>query len=166
MPNLTCLALLLALAVGCSKEATPAPEQPDNAGAKSPAGAEGPAESAAGKPSYSEQTFALTLKPAGEVEQGKLASAEIVLEAKAPYHANDKYPYKLKLAESDGLSFPEQVVTKDKAKVEHMRVSMPVAFTAKVAGKHELKGTFQFSVCSEDKCLIEKRNLALEIEAK
>ena len=39
-------------------------------------------------------------------------------------------------------------------------------FTPESAGKHTLSGQLSFSVCTEDKCMIEKRDLALEIEAK
>jgi len=189
-------ALLLAatwVALGCSKEATPTAEQPkapaqgqpaavvpaaatgDKAGTE-PAGAqkEGAEETAgegeavdlkAAKATYAETTFALSIKPSGEYKAGQPATVEIVLEAKAPFHANEKYPYKFKTAPTSGVTFPAAIVKKDQAKVENMKVTMPVAFSAE-AGKKRVHGVFHFSVCTDDKCLIEKRALALEVDVK
>ncbi|HEY1533007.1 MAG TPA: hypothetical protein VGF76_03285, partial [Polyangiaceae bacterium] len=96
---------------------------------------------------------------------GKAGEADVVLSAKPPYHVNDKYPYKFKLKEAPGLSFASMIVTKDAVKFEPARATVPVAFTPS-AGKHTLSGQLSFSVCTADKCMIEKRDLALEIEAK
>jgi len=150
----------------CSKEATPNAEPP-SAKQASAAAAAAPGETPAeAKDSWSESNFSLSIKPAGTYKKGTAANVDIVLEAKAPFHANDKYPYKFKLADSPGVSFADKIVTKDKAKVEHMKVTMPVAFTPDDSGQRKISGLFQFSVCSEDKCLIEKRNLALDIDVE
>jgi hypothetical protein len=160
------LAMCIPCLASCSKEATPSPEPPTakQAAESAPTTAgEAPAEA---KSSWSESNFSLSIQPAGEYAKGTAASVEIVLEAKAPFHANDKYPYKFKVADSPGLTFADKIVTKDKAKLEHMKVTMPVAFTPDDSGKRKISGLFQFSVCSEDKCLIERRNLALDVDVK
>jgi hypothetical protein len=176
------------VALGCSKEPAPTPEQPKN-GAATPAevtpaavqpgggdksGAAAPEEGAGeaerlddAKSAYTESNFSLTLRAKGDgYSAGKDSEAEIVLEAKAPFHANDKYPYKFKLANADGLTFPDKIVKKDKAKVEAMKVTMTVPFKAAAAGTKKISGTFHFSVCTTDKCLIEKRALALDVDVK
>ena len=89
-----------------------------------------------------------------------------MLAAKPPFHVNDKYPYKFKLKDEPGLTFANAVVGKDNVKLETARATMSVPFTVKDAGKHTLAGQFSFSVCTEDKCLMEKRDLALVLEAK
>lgn len=168
------LSLVACSLASCSKEATPSAEQPrgSSQSAGEAANARGaPAQGAevdveGARASYSEQSFSLAIKPVGEVAKGAQASAEIELEAKAPFHINDKYPYKIKLADADGVSFPEKIVGRDKAKVEHMKLVMPVAFSATAQGKRRIAGVFHFSVCTEDKCLIEKRPLALEVDVK
>ncbi len=174
-------------AASCSKEATPSAEQPkppaatakpaetaetgDKSGAEpakegtEPA-AEGSPDVKDAKASYSEANFTLNMKVAGEYKAGKEAKVEIVLEAIKPFHANDKYPYKFKTAESAGVTYPDAVVKKEQATVEAMKVTMPVAFTAAAAGKKKVNGVFHFSVCTEDKCMIEKRALALEVDVK
>ncbi|GMV16042.1 MAG: hypothetical protein HS104_06765 [Polyangiaceae bacterium] len=180
------------VAFGCSKEATPSAEQPkppsqgtptevtpaavgagDKAGAEpavaKPEGAEegegAAVDLAAAKGSYSEETFKLEMKGGGDYKAGQQGSVEIVLEAKAPFHANDKYPYKFKTAETAGVTYPSAIVKKDQAKIENMKVTMPVAFTAE-KGKKQIKGVFHFSVCTDDKCLIEKRALAVDVDVK
>ena len=65
-----------------------------------------------------------------------------------------------------GLEFPQDVVKKDAVKLEKKRATMTVALTPKTAGKHRLAGKFHFSICTDEKCLIEKRDLALELEVK
>jgi hypothetical protein len=113
-----------------------------------------------------EGAFDLKIRSAGPFEVGKPSTAEVVLLAKAPFHVNDKYPYKFKLKDAPGLAFPTPVVGKDAVKLETMTATMSVPFSAKSAGKHTLSGQFSFSVCTDDKCLIEKRDLALDLEAK
>jgi hypothetical protein len=173
--------------LGCSKEAKPSAEQPkaadktptsitpaaatpDKAGTEPAAGAtdekggsEGD-ELKSAKSSYSESNFDLSIKTKGDYKAGQAGEATIELNAKAPFHANDKYPYKFKLADSAGVEFPDKVVPKDKAKLEHMKVVMPVSFTPKEAGKKKIDGVFHFSICTEDKCLIEKRGLTLAVD--
>jgi len=129
------------------------------------AGDSAPVPAAAAESKYSEAGFDLVLQPKGEYASGKAGEAEVVLSAKPPYHVNDKYPYKFKLKEAPGLSFASMIVTKDAVKFEPARATVPVIFTPS-AGKHTLSGQLSFSVCTADKCMIEKRDLALEIEAK
>lgn len=115
---------------------------------------------------YSEAAFDLVLQPKGSYAAGQAAEAEIVLSAKAPFHVNEKYPYKFKLKETPGLKFANLVVIKDSVKLEPARATVPLAFTPETAGKHTLAGQLSFSVCTADKCMIEKRDLALDIDAK
>ena len=188
---LVALVALAGVAFGCSKGQAPTAESSktgqtpkteltpavapvavgDKSGVEEPkadeaAGAADAEELKHAKASYAEASFDLALKPKGDYKAGQEGEAEIVLEPKAPFHANDKYPYKFKLADSAGVSFANKIVTKDKAKIEHMKVTMAVPFTAGEAGKKRIHGTFHFSLCTEDKCLIEKRSLALDVDVK
>lgn len=150
-----------------AEPAPPAPAAPTPAATDSAAAA--PAEAAPAAPAaskYSEAGFDLVLQPKGAYTSGQAGEAEIVLNAKAPYHVNDKYPYKFKIKEAPGLKFANLVVAKDLVKIEPARATVPVAFTPESAGKHTVAGQLSFSVCTEDKCMIEKRELALDIDAK
>jgi hypothetical protein len=175
-----CIALLLVSLSACKNQAPPAAEAtaaapiPNAPAASAPAVAGDPAPAAADSATaptaavqskYSEAGFDLVLQPKGDYASGKAGEADVVLSAKPPYHVNDKYPYKLKLKEAPGLTFASMIVTKDAVKLEPARATVPIAFTPS-AGKHTLSGQLSFSVCTDDKCMIEKRDLALEIEAK
>jgi hypothetical protein len=177
------LAILgLLLPAACSKETPPAAEEPrspggsataaaaQNEGDPAPAAAQAadaPPEAAAAPAAakVTDSTFELELAPKGQYSAGQAGEAEILLSAKAPFHVNDKYPYKFKAKEAAGVKFAAPVTTKDSVKLETMKATMTVGFTPEAAGKHTLSGQFSFSVCTDDKCLIEKRDLALEITA-
>jgi hypothetical protein len=176
-------ALLLCLSA-CKNQAPPAaeataaapasaaPAAPTAALGAAPAAADSAAAAPAAAPAadatskYSEANFDLSLAPKGSYASGQAGEAEIVLAAKAPFHVNQNYPYKFKLKEAPGLKFANLVVTKEAVKLEPARATLPVAFTPETAGKHTLAGQLSFSVCTDDKCMIEKRELALDIDAK
>lgn len=151
------------LLAGCSKAGTERAER--GAGSAPPAattqtpGSPSPAASA-----ISEAHFDVVLKPAGAYKAGEPGKVELVLQAKAPYHSNPEYPYKLTLEESPGVSYPSKVVARDAVKLEHMQATMTIPFTPTSAGKKKIAGRYSFSVCSEDKCVIEKRDVTLEVE--
>ena len=174
--------LSLGLAVfvpACKNQAPPAAEAtateptpsapPAATAANSAATGTAAAEAAPAAPAqskYSEAGFDLVLQPKGAYSSGQAGEAEIVLNAKPPFHVNDKYPYKFKIKEAPGLKFANLVVAKDAVKLEPARATVPVAFTPESAGKHTVAGQLSFSVCTDDKCMIEKRDLSLDIDAK
>ena len=180
------LALLALCAAGCKREAPPAgedarapiaqavPAAPTettapvvvaSAPASEPAAAP-TAAGAAGTNRYDEPKFALVAQPSGAYAAGKEGSVEIVLDAKPPFHANQQYPYKFKTKETAGVKFAQPVVGKDAAKIEAQRVTMRVPFVPDGAGKRSVSGQFAFSVCTEETCLMEKRDLALVVDVK
>lgn len=175
------VALPFSALIGCNKDRPASVESPTTSvasatpepvaaapAAVAPAGGEpaAPVEAAAGVAQVDEANFSIRIAPSGAYEAGKPAQAEVVLDAKPPFHVNDKYPYKFKLKDAPGLTFANAVVGKDNVKLETQRATMTVPFTVKDPGKHTLAGQFSFSVCTEDKCLMEKRELALSLEAK
>lgn len=173
-----------AVSVGCQREPPPATQEPRGPSAVEPlaaqaeaVGAAAPAVSeaaspvaaaqpAAGQTKYSEASFELTLRPIGSYAPGKEGAVEILLDAKPPFHTNTQYPYKFKAKEGPGVKFPKAVVTKDAAKLETQRLTMPVAFVPEAAGSHTVSGQFAFSVCTDETCLMEKRELTLVVDVK
>jgi hypothetical protein len=164
---------------GCSKESPPAAEEPRSASnaaapqaAVAPAAAlpaatdsSAPAAAPTGAAKFTDAAFDLTLEtPKAALKAGQAGVLEVVLVAKAPYHVNDKYPIKLKLKETPGVKYDNLVIGKDAAKVETMKAVMPVSFTPDAAGKRTVAGQFAFSVCTDDKCLMEKRDLLLDVQ--
>ncbi len=160
------LAGALVAGIACSKEtsATPEPTSPPASVAKEVASDTAPAPAAAAAPKFSEDNFNLEIRSAGgDYKVGESGFVEVVLAAKGVFKCNDKYPYKLKLQPADGVKFPNQVVKKDAATIAKEQVVMKVAFTPETAGRKKIGGRFSFSVCTDDKCLIEKRDLALDV---
>jgi hypothetical protein len=51
-----------------------------------------------------------------------------------------------------------------KVTAERSVLSIPVQ--AQAAGKATVSGTLSFSVCTDERCLVEKRELALNLEVK
>jgi hypothetical protein len=105
----------------------------------------------------------LALRPVGSYAAGKPAAAEIVLVPKGGYHTNDKYPYKFKTGPSPGVSYRVPVFTKDDVTLDERHASMKVDFTPDAAGEKTVSGQFAFSVCSAERCLVEKRDLTLKL---
>lgn len=173
------------LAAACKREAPPAgedaraptaqavpaaptevkgPTEPAAASAAPAAPAAAPA--AAGTSRYDEQKFALVAQPSGGYQAGQEGALEIVLDAKPPFHANQQYPYKFKAKDAAGVKFSQAVVGKDAAKIEQQRVTMRVPFVPDGAGQRTVSGQFAFSVCTEETCLMEKRDLSLVVDVK
>jgi hypothetical protein len=88
------------------------------------------------------------------------------LDAKPPFHVNTQYPYKFKAKDGPGVKYPNPVVTKDAAKLETQRVTMPVVFVPEASGDQTVSGQFAFSVCTDETCLMEKRDLTLVVSVK
>lgn len=120
-----------------------------------------------GQAKFSDTAFELAVEaPKAPVKAGQPSALDVVLVAKAPFHVNDKYPIKLKLKETPGIKYDNLVIGKDAAKVEEMKAVVPVSFTADASGKRTVAGQLSFSVCTEDKCLMEKRELALDVSVE
>jgi hypothetical protein len=149
-------------------ESSPAPVDTPARAADSaaPAGSVAAAPAGAGSNRYDEAKFDLTAQPSGSYAAGQEGAVEIVLNAKPPFHANQQYPYKFKAKEAPGVRFAQPVLGKEAAKLEAQRVTMRVPFTPDGAGQRTVSGQFAFSVCTEETCLMEKRDLSLVVDVK
>jgi hypothetical protein len=188
---LTPLSAAALVLIACKREAPPAGEDarvptveaaapaapPTPAAATQPAAVEAAASDApatapampgaqAGSSRYDEAKFTVEARPSGSYAAGKEGALEIVLDAKPPFHTNQQYPYKFKAKEGPGVKFPQPVVGKDGAKLEPQRVTMRVPFTPDGAGQRTVNGQFAFSVCTDETCLMEKRDLSLVVDVK
>lgn len=178
---LSTVALLL---IACKREAPPAGEdarvptsqaplpadtQPASvqaAASDAPATGAATASPQAGTSRYDEAKFTLEARPSGSYAAGQEGALEIVLDAKPPFHTNQQYPYKFKAKEGAGVKFAQPVIGKDAAKLEPQRLTMRVPFTPDGAGQRTVSGQFAFSVCTDETCLMEKRDLALVVDVK
>lgn len=145
-----------------SVEATKAAESPK--AAEAPAAKGGDAQLTQGAVA-SDEAFSTWLQAASPAKAGGPITVEAVLTAKPPYHCNPEYPHKFKLnAAPAGLSYPEETVRGMKVTPERSVLAIPVK--AEAAGKPTISGTLSFSVCTAERCMVEKRDLTLALDVK
>lgn len=178
---------LVAALSGCSKESKPVAEDPKVPASSSgetaeldaakPEAARAAAEAKTGdakatepaalagdlKSTVSEDSYDLKLEPSGTYKVGTAGAVQIVLDAKAPFKVNQEYPYSFSLNEAPGVKFASMKVSGDAVKLEQKRATMSVPFTPSEAGARTISGTFKFSVCTDEQCLIKKQELALAV---
>ena len=89
-----------------------------------------------------------------------------MLNAKGPFNVNDKYPYKFKVKEAQWLKYPGPVIEGRRQARDKPAPCCRSRLRPRQAGKKQIAGQFDFSVCTTSSCLIEKRELALAIDVK
>lgn len=109
------------------------------------------------------EAFSLAWK-AGTGAAGTTATGQLVLTPKAPFKCNLEYPYKLKLTAPGGVALEKAEVTKPDMSVDAKQVAIPVKYTVPEQ-QQELEGQLAFSVCTDDKCLIERVQLKMTTQA-
>lgn len=149
-----------AAAEGTKPEATPAPAE------AKPVEPAAPAAAGEGKNRVSEDSYDLKLEPSGTYKVGTAGAVQVVLDAKAPFKVNQEYPYSFSLNDAPGVKFASMKVTEDAVKLEQKRATMSVPFTPSEAGQRTISGTFKFSVCTDEQCLIKKQELALAVNVE
>lgn len=112
----------------------------------------------------SDTAFSTWLEGSSPVPSGP-AQLQAVLVAKPPYHVNAEYPHKFTFSEPPaGLEYPEKIVRGMQVTPERGALRLPVV--AKSAGPSTVSGTLSFSVCTEERCLVEKRELQVALDVK
>lgn len=110
-------------------------------------------------------SFSTWLQASGSYEAGKQGTVTAVLVAKDPYKCNAKYPYKFKTAPpSGGITYPQTTVRG--MQVSPKRSTMSIPFVPSQPGKATVSGEFSFSICTDERCVIEKRNLTVTVDVK
>ena len=156
--------VFLGVAVGASgcKKDEPAPvvtsAEPSALAEAKGAEAPGPAQ-----PEYHESAFDVVLRPVPPFAAGKPGKVEIVLDAKGEYHMNETYPYRFKTHASDGVAYAAPTFSKDSMRLEGTKGTMTLEVTPASPGEKSVSGLFLFSVCSAERCLVEKRELMAKL---
>jgi len=114
-----------------------------------------------GTPAASE-AFSAQLQARRSYRRDQPSSVEAVLVAKDPFHCNEKYPYKFTLDPApSGIKYDAAVVRG--MSISPKRSTMTIPFVATQAGTSQIAGELAFSVCTESKCLMEKRRLSVRV---
>ncbi|MFZ5443258.1 MAG: hypothetical protein ACOZQL_24840 [Myxococcota bacterium] len=162
MRHVLLAALSVLLVSACTKEAAKPAEKPATEPTK-----------AAAAPLDTEQ-YAVAVSPKGALTAGQEGAVAITVTAKSGFHVNPEYPVAFKPEGFEALKFADEKVRLTAAqktpcadKAEDTCVAeFPVGFTCEKAGAAKFAGTLQFSVCSADKCLIEKVPVTLALSAQ
>jgi hypothetical protein len=120
----------------------------------------------AGQARVSDANFELALEASGQYRVGQQAEVQIVLEARGAYKVNEEYPYRFKLQPTEGVRYEKMVVRKDAVVLANKRARMTIKLVPEAAGNRIVSGTFFFSICTDEKCLIDRRELALSIRVQ
>ncbi len=124
-------------------------------------------------PATSASKLATTLPQTGEgyrtyaqvsspIVIGKTSTLTIHLDPQPPFKSNDKYPYRFTVTGSRGVTSSAQVVTA--ATITPTKTTLQLSLEGKAPGPGSLAGTFSFSVCTPEKCLVERTPLVLNFE--
>lgn len=123
-------------------------------------------EELSGEPSYAEAAFEAKLLPPETIVLNQPVIFRVTLAAQGGYKVNQEYPIKFAVRASPGVSPVKETVRKEDGKVEKMTAELPFAVTLTKAGKLQVGGKLSFSVCTDERCLIEKRDLLVSVDAK
>jgi hypothetical protein len=156
-PRLTALVAGALVAFGCKREASDGQVAPAATSAEVKT-AEQPA-SSSGQAKYDESAFGLEITASNAMKSGGQGVVSVALSAKAPYHVNAEYPHRFKVLSAKGASVVSPTVTVDSSKLTPARLTLDVPVSLTQAGSGEVLGEMAFSVCTSEKCLMEKRTL-------
>lgn len=154
------LSLLVLALTACTKDKPTAP----------PAEMKAPA---AEVKSADAENYSVKLSPKDAYSAGQPGSAAVTIASKNGFHVNPEYPVAFKPEGSQGVTFADERVrlengtrTPCEANAEDAcKVEFALPVTPEKAGTATVAGVLAFSVCSADKCLIEKVPLTLAFVA-
>lgn len=113
--------------------------------------------------SLAEESFALKLSVPTVGKVGAKLPVHIELEPRAGYKVNEEYPLKFTFDVRPGIDVTPSTLRGENGQISAKKAELhgEVAFAA--PGSQLLSGRLAFSVCTEERCLIEKRDLGATI---
>lgn len=159
------LAASLALA-GCEKPAEKAPPEAVTAEAAPSAATPTPAAKPASPLPAAAQTYKIRITP-GEAEAGKQATSVIEVTPMPGYKMNKEFPSRLAIEPTEGATLAKSAFEVGDAQLSEEMLRFEIPFTAAEAGKLDLAGSTDFSVCNENACkLIRDEKLAWQVAVR
>ncbi|MEP7125643.1 MAG: hypothetical protein ABJE95_32230 [Byssovorax sp.] len=152
------MGLAFALAAGCGKsEAAPARA---SAGHENAAVTKGPKSET--------DSYVAEIKAPGTYRAGAEGTVDITFATKGDYHINKQYPYKFKATDPapEGIAYSKPILLRADGTFEEKSGSFKVPFTVSKAGKATVSGTLSLSVCSDANCIMDKVELAVDVDVK
>lgn len=102
------------------------------------------------------------------LEVGKEGALRVVVSGKNGFKFNKDFPIKLELtAPPEGLSAPKLLLKRDDGKLDaDGKFTFLVPLLASKAGEFSLEATLKFSVCNDDKCVVQRQTLRAKVTAR
>ena len=110
-------------------------------------------------------TFAVTFQPSGQYAIGKEGAALVRLTPQGGYKVNTEYPIRFDCQSppSDGITYPKPTLQQTDAKVDESEATFSVPFVPTKAGKQRVEGLLSFSVCNDQRCVMDKQKVTLDV---
>jgi hypothetical protein len=122
------------------------------------------AASSSGASKEETETYSVGLVAKPSYAAGRVGVVEIVIDSKAGYKINDKYPTKFTVDPApSGLSIPKKVLRTADGAFTEKRGVLKLQFVPSQAGKLKLGGQASFSVCSASACVVGKKHLEVVV---
>lgn len=117
-------------------------------------------------PKQTGQAFSVWLQSSGRYTAGQQGTVEAVVVPKGEFHCNPEYPYKFVTSGSSGVTYPKATLRAEGVSVSPSRAVMRVPFVPQSAGDAKVGGTFHFSVCTDQQCVVEKRDVSVIVKVQ
>ena len=115
-------------------------------------------------PKLETDTYLVEITAGGPFKAGSAGSVKVTLTTKGAFHINGQYPYRFKAAAPpDGVSYPKPVLERADAQFEEKKATFTVPFLASRAGKFNVGGVLNMSVCSAGSCIVQKAPLEISV---
>ncbi|HSC89292.1 MAG TPA: hypothetical protein VLC09_18545 [Polyangiaceae bacterium] len=169
----TALVAVLGFTGACSRasaesEAVPAGEKPAAVAAAQPGAAAQAApasEAPPAQPSYSEQTFDVSISGPTSAPRGEPVEVTVVLKAKDGFKVNPEYPIKFRFGASEAVEPELPVLKQEQAKIETYSAELRGKVKLTQPGARAVRGKLSFGVCRKDVCIPDSRELVWTITA-
>lgn len=118
-------------------------------------------------PKQTGQAFSVWLQSSGKYTAGQQGAVEAVVMPKGEFHCNQEYPYKFVTSSlSSGVTFPKSTYRAEGLSISPTRTVMRIPFVPQSAGEARVGGTFHFSVCTDQQCVVEKRDVFVTVKVQ
>jgi len=118
-------------------------------------------------PKQTGQAFSVWLQSSGKYTAGQQGAVEAVVMPKGEFHCNQEYPYKFVTSSlSTGVTFPKSTYRAEGLSLSPTRAVMRIPFVPQSAGEARVGGTFHFSVCTDQQCVVEKRDVFVTVKVQ
>ena len=107
----------------------------------------------------------MKLSAPAQAKVGESVEVLIELVPTSGYKVNLEYPIKFAFVDGEGVTAEPNVLKKEQATLDKTRAVLKGKVKLSQAGERALGGKLSFSVCTEERCLIEKRDLRVTLNA-